>query len=350
MSMRISSAVAGVLVMVASLMLGGAAYAGDPYSSPVTAYSFGLQSYRAGNFGQALPALDYASRNGVIKATYYLARIYSGNDTAHTNHAEAFRLYQQLVNNFGQVDPYVDWRAPFVAKSYVALALYLRSGIEEAGIAPDPDRADRYLQTAANIFDDADAQFELAKSYLADGADPNLVKAGIHWLTTLAQNKEHAGAQAYLAELFWDGRFVRKSQATAVVLATLAMENASDEDRIWIETIYHEFYCRTAQPVREKALITVAKWHDDQSKFLNTIEGESGDGAAPAPAASDDAVTEIGDVGPSLACENGEILQKPKPMTAQNKKFKGKSMMGLGLKSLDSAEGGDGAVPAAGQQ
>ena len=61
------------------------------------------------------------------------------------------------------VDPEDDWRAPFVAKSLIALADYTRYGIPSIGSHSRKARAAEYLHNAAVVFNDEDAQFELAK-------------------------------------------------------------------------------------------------------------------------------------------------------------------------------------------
>ncbi|MFK5065557.1 hypothetical protein, partial [Klebsiella pneumoniae] len=85
----------------------------------------------------------------------------------------------------GDVDPDDGRRAPFVAKSLIALAGYLRTGIPMIGLKPDVERADDYLQDAATVYNDKDAQFELAKVQLGANAAPQDIKLGVHYLSVL---------------------------------------------------------------------------------------------------------------------------------------------------------------------
>ena len=56
-------------------------------------------------------------------------------------------------------------------KAMIALAGYLRTGLPQIGLTADVERANDLLQDAASIFNDKDAQFELAKVQLAADAE-----------------------------------------------------------------------------------------------------------------------------------------------------------------------------------
>jgi hypothetical protein len=314
-----------VLVAAAALCWSVAASAGDPYASPNDAYKYGIRAYRAGAADKAIAALDFASRNGMFQATYYLARIYSGRG-AHSNDAEAFRLYQQIASEYGRIDRISDWRAPFVARAYIALSDYWRKGIVSAGIAPDPIRAQQALEYAAVYFDDSDAQFALARLYLSPDSDENTRRAGLRWLTTLVDHKGHALASAYLAELFQTGTYVPRSMARALAFITIAVENANDEDRIALEAQYHEIYCRTSPELRLQAERIVDQFHKGTETALAPLDAGGNDEAM---------LTEIGELSPAFACGDGKVVEKPR-----SRKALGKAMT-LGLKSLDDAGSDD---------
>jgi uncharacterized protein len=288
--MRIfSGAMAAVAIAAA-----GAAWAGDDvrYASPQAAFEQGLGAYKSGYYEIAVPALEEASKSGPelnrFFAEFYLARIYSDNTTALTDHAKAYELFQKLATENADADPEDGRRAPFVAKALTALADYLKRGVKGIGVRPDPERAFELLQHAATVFGDQDARFELAKGYLGGRGDD--VKRGMHYLSVLAE-EGYPGAQAFLADLYWRGRHVKKDEQRALALITVAVENAPEHERIWIEDIYQNIFCGTSQGTRKQADGIVATW-----KKIFTR-----------PAAPPDRMG-LGGLEPQRKCGTGEVL------------------------------------------
>ena len=255
----IAGAVMGLCLATGALAAGGDV----KYASPEAAFEQGIGAYRSGYYEIAIPALTAAIEKGSEQdrffATFYLARIYADNTGARTDHGAAYRLFLQLIAKFGDVDPDDGRRAPFVSKAMIALAGYLRTGLPQIDLAPDIDRANDFLQDAATIYGDRDAQFELAKAHLGTDATAEDAKLGVHYLSTLAQDG-HAGAQAYLADLYWRGRFVDRNAHQALALIKMAIQSAQAQDRVWIEDIYQSIYCGSSQGVRKQADGTVAAW------------------------------------------------------------------------------------------
>src|SRR6516164_3967889 len=295
--MRIFSGVLAAVLIAAA----GAVCAGDgavKYASPEVAFEQGLGAYKAGYYEIAIPALEEAAARGPALnrffAEFYLARIYSDNSAAQTDHRKAYLLFQKLAEENADADSDDGNRAPFVAKALTALAGYLRNGLKEAGVEPDAERAMEYLQHAATFFDDKDAQFELAKIYLtANGGED--VKRGMHYLSVLT-SEGHAGAQAVLADLYWRGRLVARDEQRALALIRMAVENAPAHERIWIEDIYQNIFCGSSQGTRKQADGMVAVW-----KKMSTP-----------PAAPTERIG-FGDLGsqdmqPQRACGNGEVV------------------------------------------
>ena len=192
-------------------------------------------------------------------APYYLARIYSDNNGARTDHAKAYELYLKIAEEHTDVDPDDDQRAPYVAKAMTRIAGYLLNGLPEVNLKPNSKIAMEYLREAAQFFRDEDAQFELAKLYLhGDGIESDVPYAK-HWLSVLSQ-KGHAGAQAFLADLLWRGKYMTADPVRALALISVAVANAPAYERVWIEDIYQNIYCGAAQGIRKQATGIVADW------------------------------------------------------------------------------------------
>ena len=261
LAMRISRA-AGIVALWFGLGLGLSAQAPArdvKFVSSEAALEQGLGAYKAGYYNLAVPALKFAADSGLFLGQYYLARIYADNESATTDHASAYKLYLRIVEEHANVDPDDDWRANYVGKSLTAVARYTLRGLPEIGLVPNIERAAKFLRDAATFFGDADAQFELARMYLkGEGVevDRNLA---FHWLSTLTQ-KGHAGAQAFLAELLWKGADLPRDERRALALITLAIANAPEADRLWIEDIYQNIFCGSSTGTRQQADGLVAVW------------------------------------------------------------------------------------------
>jgi hypothetical protein len=264
------------------------------FTSTEAAFDHGMGAWRSGFVEHAIPALKYAADRGHFYAQFYLARLYADNSTAYTDHPSAFRLHEKMAREHAHIDPDDDPRAPFVAKALTALAGYLRNGMAQIGVAPDSVRAVELLRHASQFFNDHEAQFELAKHHLRGEGIRQDTGTGLHWLSTLAR-RGHAGAQAYLADIYWRGRYgVPRDQLSAYALISLAIEHAPDSERIWIEDIHHHIYCGASSGTRTQAAGVVADWRKRYAGTLNTAQ-RSGLGMPP-PAAAE------------RTCRNGEVV------------------------------------------
>lgn len=237
----------------------GAMAAPTVYRSPQDALEQGIGAYNGGYYEIAIPALKYAADAHLFLAPYYLARIYSDNNGSHTDHAKAFDLYKKIAAEHTDVDPDDFQRAPYVAKAMTQIAGYLLTGLPEVGLKPNARIAVEYLREAAQFFRDEDAQFELAKLYLRGEGIASDVPYAKHWLSVLSQ-KGHPGAQAFLADLLWRGKYMEANPVRALALISVAVANAPPYERVWIEDIYQNIYCGTGQGIRKQATGLVADW------------------------------------------------------------------------------------------
>lgn len=232
----------------------------------------GISAFNGGYYELAVPALEAVAKTNPAIGRFYLARIYADNEGAYTDHARAYELFKALATELQDVDPDDETLAPIAANSLTAVSRYLRSGLPEAKLKSDVRAADRALQRAALTFNNEDAQFELAKVLLrGEGPDITLggrdddpsskIVNGRHWLSRLSR-AGHPGAQAFLADLLWRGKFVAKDQAAALNLIDVAVANAPPNERVWIEDIYQNIFCNAGEGVRQQATGRVADWRD----------------------------------------------------------------------------------------
>ncbi len=265
----------------------------------------GLEAYRQGKYELAVPALDCVLRgeDGLPKfyAEFYMGRI-SGDDTSgFVDHARSYALFQGLTDVHGGVDPDDVRRAPFVAKAITALAGYVRRGLPEIGLKPDLERAVEFFRHSATFFNEPDAQFELSKLHLKGEGVPLDVRLGLHYLQKLVQDS-HAGAQAYLAEMYWAGRFVPLDHVRALALSKLATENASSSDRLWIEDDFQKLYCGALPMERTRA-------GDLTGQFRRTFaRGQNLERSTPQQLPQAWGLGSRRDLGLARTCANGERI------------------------------------------
>jgi uncharacterized protein len=275
--MRTSRQTIGGIIAGLALCLSALCVAAAPgnYRSPQDALDQGIGAFNGGYYEIAIPALEYAAEGKLFLAPYYLARIYSDNNGSHTDHAKAYELYMKIADEHTDVDPDDDQRAPYVAKAMTQIAGYLQSGLPEAGVKSNMRIAAEYLREAAQFFRDEDAQFELAKLYQRGEGIEKDTKYANHWLSVLSQ-KGHAGAQAYLADLLWRGKDIPADPVRALALISVAVANAPANERVWIEDIYQNIYCGTAQGIRKQATGLVADWRTRYGRRPDEVRDRNG--------------------------------------------------------------------------
>jgi len=308
------------------------------YAKPKRAFEDGIRQYRSGELTRAIKALEYASNKGHFRAKFYLAQIYAKNSHPYTDHGRSFQLYQEIVDQFAEVDPVYNLRAPYVARAIVELARYLKSGVPTAKIAPDLNLAASYLDHAAKYFGDREAQYELAKMYLKGEGLSARPKLGKHWISTLARDG-HAEAQAYLGDLYWRGKYVSQNKIQGVAYILLALENSQPHNRVGIEELYQHVYCQSSAVERREAAIAAANLRKKQRHKKAT--------KTRAP------ILGFGEFQTSRSCRNGEpveILIVPQSTTQQptiearpldgNSSYYGNASGGFGLREVGTTEPG----------
>ncbi len=264
------------------------------FVSPEAALEQGINAYRGGFYQQALPALTYAAEKGNVRAKFQLAKLLSDNGTPLANHKRAYELYLDIVREHAaNIDVDDDDRAPYVGKALTAVARYTYIGLSDH-VSANAALAAQYYQEAATFFNQPDAKFELAKLYLKGDGVPKDQRQAQIWLRALSQDG-HSGAQAFLADLLWTGKDIEMDQKTALALIDVAVLNAPDSDRIWIEDIYQRIYCGAAQGVRKEAGDLVASYRRNYSPRV----------------ASDLAEPKMSGPAPTRTCHNGEALPRP---------------------------------------
>lgn len=249
-----------MVVAVATGMDDAAAKRKIAFHDTRDAFKQGISGYRQGKYDIAVPALEYAAERGVVAARFFLARIYADTNSAYGNPAKSYALYKRIVAEYRDVDHDDPRRAFIVSRSWTAIGRYNRAGIPAIGLKSNLAKAVEYFRYAATMFDDEDAQFELAKLQLTgEGGVTKVVPQALNWFAVLSR-RGHAGAQAFLADLYWRGKYAPKNAETALALINVAVENASPEDQVWIDDIHQNIFCSASAGTRRVATALVADW------------------------------------------------------------------------------------------
>jgi hypothetical protein len=325
-----SRAVLGAAVILAgAAMAASGARAEMRVSSPIEAFHQGVSAYLNQRYEIAVPALEAANaarandpkyRMKLFFAPFYLARIYSGMHPAYIDHGRAFELYNGIVRRhaFGapeRVDVDNIRHAPVVGKALTEVARYLLRGIPEAGIAANRRRAITYLTNAANVYNQEDAQFELAKIDVEAGGH-NAIRTALYRLYKLAKYKCHAGALVTLADFMIRGKhsdYLVGSRTEALALARDAMKCAPENERLWVEGIFQNIYCQ-AGPTERAQAPSVRSFNSRITEHLSRRTAGSGSLAYMGPG-----------VSPSRVCPNGDAVPTRQEIIAADASRRGAS-------------------------
>lgn len=218
---------------------------------PWAMFRFGFSAYKSGRKDEALKAYRDAAEHGHAGARWKLATMYASGDGVKEDDYEAFRLYEGLVNE-GAAPGTRD--ETFIAHSLMSLANYLRRGIPNSPISPDPLRARQLYLQAASQFGDADAQFELGRMYMSGEGGPADPVQAARWFN-LAAHKGHVGSEAMLGKILFDsGKTVK-----GLSYLTKALDKANEPDIHWIRALQEEAFAVASEADRRTAMALAGK-------------------------------------------------------------------------------------------
>lgn len=228
------------------------------------AFAAGLDAYRAGDMVQAISHWETAAGGGHLGAQWNLARIFSGQSGQP---ADPRRRLHYLQLAAAQHDPEAP-PSPYSAvtiEALVELGRAYMTGVPEAGLPEEPERARGLFEHAASLFGNARAQHYLGLMYArGEGVRPDMSRA-VRWLF-LAARKEHAPSQAALGDYFWkrgaSGSAGTEDRMRGMMWFALASENAKGEDaRAIFLGRYKEAMTQLDEAERERVRSLVAGWN-----------------------------------------------------------------------------------------
>ena len=186
------------------------------------------RAYRNGRYDRALRLFQNASDDGNIVADWYLGHMYRQGRGVRQDDAAAFTYYSRVADHYDP-DENDKNRLRIVVDAMVRIADYQRKGSAKAGLQPNPQAAARAYLKIATVYGHPAAHFALGvMSIKGQGVKQN-PQQGLKWLMAAAR-KRYAPAEAYLGELYWDGRLVQTDRTRAVMWYILARQSALPEE------------------------------------------------------------------------------------------------------------------------
>lgn len=259
----ISSSLLVLALSVGTLSLGVSdSYAFDPSKifkekkpSHKKLFKHYLKKKRNGNSAEAMDVLKYAAEQGSQTAMWKLGRMHELGDGVVQNPQEAFQFYKQIADRYGEAVPNrPEWR--ITGKAMVALGHYYKTGIPEAGIAPDADEARVMYTTSAMYFRDPDGQFELGKLLLEEKKEPADARQAIIMLN-LSRKKGHPGSLALLGHALVEGEYVQQDVVRGLTMLTKALRRAPKDMHGWIQDLQQESFSLASEDERNQAILAL---------------------------------------------------------------------------------------------
>lgn len=201
-----------------------------------------------------ISALEDAAAAGQPMALYQLGLMYENGEGVEQDRVKAFGYFSQIANEHADAAPR-GVEADIVAQSFLKVGEYYKEGLPEAGIPKDEERSNRLILHAASYFGDPDAQYRVGLTYLEDEEqDGGSTLQSARWLS-LAARKGHAGAQAQLGRLLFNGEGIEANPVEGLMWLTVASRSAANTpDEAWIQGMLNDAMSVATPEQRQQAL------------------------------------------------------------------------------------------------
>ncbi|MEO6015108.1 MAG: tetratricopeptide repeat protein [Devosia sp.] len=204
-----------------------------------------------------LAALEAAAAAGDPMALWQLGLMYESGEGVAQDKAKAFGYFSQIADQHADTAP-KGIEADIVAHSFVKIGEYYKDGLPEAGVAQDEAYSTKLLLHAASYFGDADAQYKIGELYLDKSELGDNPLQSARWLS-LAARKGHAGAQAKLGNILFNGDgALPANPVEGLMWLTVASRRAvGTTDAGWIDDLLNAAMS-IAEPDQRKQAVEMA--------------------------------------------------------------------------------------------
>ena len=228
------------------------------FGSAREALRSGVRDYNAGNKAVAAQALEYAATQGDALALWKLGRMYADGDGVPHDDLKAFEYFSKIADDNEDVGPELP-KAGVVASAFVALGTYFLDGIGNTYVKRDLGRAHEMFHTAASLYGDPNAQYNLARLYLEGTGVAADARQAARWFN-LAAEKGHPQAQALLGHLLVSGDRIPRQRGLGLMWLTIAREGADPDKDRWIYDLYEKAFAGANERDRQMALANLEQF------------------------------------------------------------------------------------------
>lgn len=218
------------------------------------------KAYSSGNFDRAIRYFRRASEDGNIVADWYLGHMYRTGRGVPRDDATAFSYYSRVSDTYDP-DERDQNRLRIMVDAQLRVADYYRVGIAGAGIKPNYNVAAKSYLKIASTYGHPGAQYSLGLMNIKGQGLKKNPQQGLKWLIAAAR-KRHALSEAYLGDLYWDGKLVHKDRTRALMWYILAQQSTSPAESPSIFDRYNEISSLANEDERLEAEARARVWAD----------------------------------------------------------------------------------------
>ncbi|MGQ0484254.1 MAG: tetratricopeptide repeat protein [Hyphomicrobiales bacterium] len=218
------------------------------------------KAYKNGNYDRAVKFFRRASEDGNMAADWYLGHMYRTGRGVPRHDATAFSYYARVAEHYDPEEPDQD-RLRICVDALVRIADYQRTGIPAAGIAQNPASAARTYLKVATTYGHPAAQYALGIMNIKGQGVKQNPQQGLKWLIAAAR-KRHAQSEAYLGDLYWEGKLVRTDRTRAVMWYILAQQSTRPEENPEIFDRLDRLVAAVSEEERLEAEARARVWAD----------------------------------------------------------------------------------------
>ena len=186
------------------------------------------RAYREGRYKRAMRFFRKASEDGNIVADWYLGHMYAQGRGVPRDDATAYTYYARVADHYDP-DERDKKRLRIIVDAMLRIADYQRTGVSTAGIKSNATAAMRTYMKLATVYGHPAALYALGVMNISGQGVKKNPQQGLKWLMAAAR-KRHAPAEAYLGELYLEGKIVRADRTRALMWYMLARQSARPEE------------------------------------------------------------------------------------------------------------------------
>ena len=220
----------------------------------------GKKAYSNGNFDKAIKFFRRSSEDGNIVADWYLGHIYRKGLGVPRDDATAFSYYLRVADAYDP-DERDQNRLRVMVDAQLRVADYYRVGIAGAGMKPNYQVAASSYLKIASTYGHPGAQYSLGLMNIQGQGVKKNPQQGLKWLISAAR-KRHALSEAYLGDLYWDGKLVQKDHTRALMWYILAQQSTKPSEFPSIFDRYNELNSDVTEDERLEAEARARVWAD----------------------------------------------------------------------------------------